>query len=85
MENLTVKWSVSQEQRSLPSRLSRTVGSRASSANPPKPKLLDQVRQALRLRHCSRTAEDAYVTWIKRFIFFHHVRHSIERSEPGHL
>jgi len=37
---------------------------------PPKPRLLDRVRQALRARHMSRRTEEAYVAWIRRFIFF---------------
>jgi integron integrase len=35
------------------------------------PKLLDRVRQAIRLRHYSRRTEDAYVYWIRRYIVFH--------------
>ncbi len=31
---------------------------------PPKPRLLDRVRQALRARHLSRRTEEAYVAWI---------------------
>jgi integron integrase len=38
-------------------------------------KLLDQVRDALRIKHSSIRTEQAYVNWIKRFIFFHHKRH----------
>lgn len=38
-------------------------------------KLLDQVRQAIRMRHYSHKTEEAYVGWIKRFILFHHKRH----------
>ncbi|KAB2832909.1 MAG: hypothetical protein F9K48_09550 [Candidatus Brocadia sp.] len=37
----------------------------------PKPKLLDQVRDAIRVKHYSMRTEEAYVHWIKRFIFFH--------------
>ncbi len=48
------------------------------SVNPPKPKLLDQVRQSLRACHYSRRTEEVYVMWIKRFIFFHKVRHPAE-------
>lgn len=48
---------------------------------PAKPKLLDQVRQAVRTRHYSRRTEDAYVGWIKRFIFFHNKRHPAEMGE----
>src|SRR3954447_23272455 len=36
-----------------------------------RPRLLDQVRNALRLRHYSRRTERAYVGWIRRFILFH--------------
>jgi len=35
------------------------------------PKLLDRVRQAVRVRHYSRRTEDAYVHWIKVYIVFH--------------
>ena len=45
---------------------------------PPKPRLLDRVRQALRARHLSRRTEEAYVAWIRRFIFFHDKRHPAE-------
>lgn len=46
-----------------------------------KPKLLEQVRQAIRKRHYSDRTEKAYVHWIKRFIFFHNKRHPIEMGE----
>jgi hypothetical protein len=38
-------------------------------------KLLDQVRDVLRLKHYSLRTEDSYVDWIKRYILFHHKRH----------
>ena len=41
-------------------------------------KLLDQVRDAIRLKHYSIRTEQAYVTWIKRYIYFHSVRHPAE-------
>jgi integron integrase len=41
----------------------------------PPPRLLDRVRQALRLRHYSPRTEDAYVAWIRRFILFHRKTH----------
>ena len=44
----------------------------------PKPKLLDSVRSAIRLRHYSRRAEQAYVLWIRRFVLFHGTRHPSE-------
>jgi integron integrase len=39
------------------------------------PRLLDQVRAAIRARHYSRRTEDAYVAWIRRYIVFHGRRH----------
>ncbi len=47
-----------------------------------KPKLLDRLREALRARHYSRRTEQTYCHWIKRFIFFHKVRHPAEMAEP---
>ncbi|UCF91382.1 MAG: integron integrase [Desulfobacterales bacterium] len=38
-------------------------------------KLLDRVRQRMRLKHYSIRTEQAYVSWIKRYIHFHHLRH----------
>ncbi len=39
------------------------------------PKLLDQVRDRLRVKHYSIRTEQVYVDWIKRFIWFHDKRH----------
>jgi hypothetical protein len=38
-------------------------------------KLLDHVREAIRLKHDSLHTAQAYVTWIKRYMFFHDKRH----------
>jgi hypothetical protein len=38
---------------------------------PPKPRLLDRVRGAIRARHMSRSTEESYVGGIRRFILFH--------------
>ena len=46
------------------------------------PKLLDRVREAIRVRHYSRRTEEAYVTWIRRFIVFHGKKHPSEMG--GH-
>ncbi len=43
-----------------------------------KPKLLDQVRQQIRLRNYSIRTERVYAEWIKRFIRFHAYRHPAE-------
>ena len=40
-----------------------------------KPKLMTRVRGELRARHYSRRTEEAYVGWIKRYIFFHNKKH----------
>lgn len=45
------------------------------------PKLLDQVRAAIRLRHYSRRTEEAYCAWIRRFVIFHGKRHPREMGE----
>jgi integron integrase len=41
-------------------------------------KLLDRVRDVMRLKHYSIRTEDTYVDWIKRFILFHDKRHPVE-------
>ncbi len=41
-------------------------------------KLLDQVRDAIRLKHYSYRTEQAYVTWIRRYILFHNKQHPKE-------
>ncbi len=46
------------------------------------PKLLGRLREALRARHYSRRTEETYCQWVKRFIFFHNVRHPAEMAEP---
>ena len=45
----------------------------------PRPrKLLDQVRDVLRVKHYSYSTEKTYVQWIRRFILFHNKRHPAE-------
>ncbi len=46
-----------------------------------KPKLLDQIRQLMRLRHYSLRTEEAYVGWIRRYILFHGKRHPRDLAE----
>ena len=40
-----------------------------------KPRLLDQVRQKIRIKHYSIRTEQAYVDWIRRYILYHQKRH----------
>lgn len=58
----------------MPSSLSRLP-------NLGKRKLLDQVRDAIRLRHYSIRTEQAYTDWIRRFIVFHNKRHPCEMAD----
>ncbi|GIV83778.1 MAG: integron integrase [Candidatus Roseilinea sp.] len=54
-----------------------------SPSNPARPKkLLDQVRDAIRLKHYSYRTEESYVLWIKRFILFHDKRHPNDMGRP---
>ena len=46
-----------------------------------KPKLLGQLRDAIRTKHYSMKTEEAYVHWTKRFILFHNKRHPKEMGE----
>ncbi len=39
------------------------------------PKLLDQVRREIRLRHYAIRTEDVYVDWVRRFVLFNNKRH----------
>lgn len=42
------------------------------------PRLLDRVRQAIRLKHFSLKTEKSYLYYIKDFILFHNKRHPRE-------
>jgi integron integrase len=46
------------------------------------PKLLDQVRTVARLKHFSLKTEQAYLSWIKRFVRFHQPQHPRDLGEP---
>ena len=46
-----------------------------------KPKLLRQMRDVMRAQHYSRHTEKTYLMWVKRYIFFHGVRHPAEMGE----
>jgi len=45
-------------------------------------KLLDQVRETIRLKHYSIRTEEAYVRWIKRYILYHDKRHPKDMGTP---
>ncbi|MCJ7766557.1 MAG: integron integrase [Thiovulaceae bacterium] len=44
-------------------------------------KLLDVVRDKIRVKHYSIKTEKSYVGWIKQFIFFHNKRHPLEMGK----
>ena len=46
-----------------------------------KPRLLDRLRQALRVGHYSPRTEEAYVFWVRRYIVFHGRRHPETMAE----
>ena len=45
-------------------------------------KLTDRLREALRARHYSVRTEQAYVSWVRRYVRFHQLRHPREMAGP---
>ena len=45
-------------------------------------KLLDEVREMIRLRHLSPRTEETYIHWIYRYILYHNKRHPSEMGAP---
>ena len=45
------------------------------------PRLLDRMDGALRARHYSPRTAEAYRGWVKRFVYFHGLRHPAEMGE----
>lgn len=45
-------------------------------------KLLDQYREALRVKHYSPRTEDTYAFWVKNYILYHKKRHPREMGVP---
>jgi hypothetical protein len=46
------------------------------------PRLREHVHEAIRRRYFSRRTEQAYVHWIKRFIYYSGRRHPADMGEP---
>lgn len=46
------------------------------------PKLLDQLRRAIRMRNYSIRTENSYADWVYRYIVFHNKRHPAEMGAP---
>lgn len=53
----------------------------ATSPTGPTPRLLERARHAARLRHLSRSTERAYLSWVKRFVRYHKLRHPESMGE----
>jgi integron integrase len=51
------------------------VDSRVEAFEGKSPRLLDQLRGCARAKHYSLRTEEAYVDWVRRFVFFHKKRH----------
>ena len=52
------------------------------SPAPQDKKLLDQYRDALRIKHYSPRTEDTYIAWVKNYLLFHDKRHPKEMGIP---
>ena len=48
------------------------------------PRLLDQLRDKIRLKHYSLRTEQVYADWVRRFVIFHGRRHPRELG-PEHV
>ena len=57
------------------------MGASPVETPPARPRLLDQVRDAILRLHYSRRTEESYSHWIKRFIYF---TASVVRGETPH-
>src|SRR5262245_33207966 len=62
-----------------PSAIPGAAGERGAPKQ--EPRLLDQLRAAIRTRHYSIRTEEAYVGWARRFILFHGKRHPRDMGE----
>lgn len=63
--------------------MNEKIGAGPESVNETRPpKLLDRLREALRARHYSKKTEETYCHWVRRYIFFHQLRHPLEMGEP---
>lgn len=54
----------------------------ASPAQAQAPRLLDQLRERIRVKHYALRTERTYVEWARRFILFHGKRHPRDMGAP---
>ncbi len=50
-------------------------------SNQPTPRLYDRIVEVLRVRHYSRRTEEAYLSWMRRYIEFHRHQHPRQLAE----
>ena len=55
----------------------------STATEKPEPRLLDRLREAIRVRHYSIRTEASYVHWVRRFIVFHKLRHPLDLGPDG--
>src|SRR5581483_3313585 len=60
-------------------RKSDTAPAEATTDEVRAPKLLDRLREKVRLKHYSIRTEQVYIDWARRFILFHGKRHPKDR------
>lgn len=48
----------------------------------PNLRLLDRVRESIRVRQYSTSTEKSYTAWIRRYILFHGKQHPSEMKKP---
>lgn len=48
---------------------------------PASPKLMDRMRHAMRVKHYSPRTERAYCQWVRRYLYFHGMRHPDDMGE----
>jgi len=56
----------------------RGLGPRSPLLRARAPRVLDALREQMRLRHRSLSTERSYVSWVRQFILFHRKRHPAE-------
>lgn len=49
---------------------------------PPKPRLLDQMREVIRVKHYSLRTEKTYLSWVRHFIHWSGLRHPADMGAP---
>jgi integron integrase len=61
---------------------SKSDGTPSNDPDEKKPRLLDQLRHEVRIRHYAYRTEKTYVHWVRRFVLFHGQRHPKDMGGP---